>query len=378
MNRDSECQAGPLAGLRVVEIAALGPAPFAGMLLADLGADVVKIARIGQAAAVKEDFVQRGRRSIELDLKDPTSVQSVLDLLAKADVLIEGFRPGVMERLGLGPKDAWARNPRLVYGRMTGWGQDGPLADRAGHDINYISISGSLGSFRAADGTPVAPLNMVGDYGGGSLYLVVGVLAAVMEAWRSGKGQVVDAAMCDGASHMLTSFHSLLRMGMWTAKPGKNIIDGGAHYYRSYRCADGEYLSVGAIEKQFYAIFCQLIGAGQRMAENQNKQSLWPEFQNELEAIFVKKTRNEWMAIFDGTDACVAPVVNLVEGPSHPHLAQRGTFVNHNGYVQPAPAPRFSRTVAKIGASPDAPLVDVSSVLATWTQSNVFQREPAE
>jgi len=336
------------------------------MLLSDLGADIVKVARVGEGRAPELSFTHRGRRSIELDLKSKDSIAAVLDLIAAADVLIEWFRPGVMERLGLGPDDALARNPRLVYGRMTGWGQEGPLADSAGHDINYISVTGALGSIVGRDGEPVQPLNLLGDYGGGSLYLVVGILSAIIEAARSGKGQVVDAAMCDGAAHIMTTFYAMLAMGRWSPEPRVNLLDGGAPYYRSYRCADGKFMAVGAIEKQFYALFCKLIDASPRLAAHQNDKSLWPEFHAELEKRFLTKTQKEWTEIFAGSDACVSPVANLLDAPSHPHLAHRQTFVKQNGHFQPAPAPRFSRSGSNIGSSPNAPLADLAGVLKDW------------
>lgn len=358
---------GPLAGIRVVEFAGIGPGPFAAMMLSDMGADVVSVVRPGQGNRDARDFVNRGRRILELDLKRPDHVAQALDLIAAADVLVEGFRPEVMERLGLGPEVALARNPRLVYGRMTGWGQSGPLAQAAGHDINYIAITGALDSFRAGNGEAVAPLNLVGDYGGGALFLVVGVLAAVIEAGRSGRGQVVDAAMCDGVSLMLSMFHSMHALGRWTGATRSNLLDGGAHFYRPYQCADGGTIAIGAIEPQFYAELRRLLGLGDDEFGSQLDRSKWPEQQRKLEDIFKRKTRDEWVALLEGTDACAAGVVSLFEAPSHPHLAARNTFVRHEGQLQPAPAPRFSRTPSQIQGSAAVAPSSASDIVAAWT-----------
>lgn len=359
---------GPLRGVRVVEFAGIGPGPFASMLLSDMGADVVSIARPGQGKRDVRDFVNRGRRVIELDLKNPADIAKALDLIGAADVLIEGFRPQVMERLGLGPDAVLKRNPKLVYGRMTGWGQEGPLAQAAGHDINYIAITGALDSFRAANGETVSPLNLVGDYGGGALYLVVGVLAAVIEARASGKGQVVDAAMCDGVSSMLTMFHSMKAVGRWTDQPRTNLLDGGAPFYRTYECKDGGHMAIGALEPQFYAELRQLAGLSEDCYDRQMDKAGWPNLHEKMTALFKTKTRDEWAAILEGSDACAAAVRGLFDAPSHPHLAARKTFLNVDGHVQPAPAPRFSRTPSNIQGSPAVPPVDAADILSQWSQ----------
>lgn len=367
MSRDQA--SGPLRGVRIVEFAGIGPGPYASMLLSDMGADVVTIARPGQWKNDPRNFVNRGRRPIELDLKKKEDIAQAMELIASADALIEGFRPQVMERLGLGPDEALKRNPRLVYGRMTGWGQEGPLAMAAGHDINYIAITGALDSFRSHDGEPVAPLNLVGDYGGGALFLVVGLLAAIIEARSSGKGQVVDAAMCDGVSSMLTMFHALKAMGRWTDEAGTNLLDGGAHFYRTYKCGCGNYISIGAIEPQFYAELRKLAGLSDDAFDAQNDRAKWPELQKKLEAVFLTRTRDEWAKLLEGSDSCAAAIVGLFDAPKHPHLAARKTFVEHAGRVQPAPAPRFSRTPSAIQHSAGVDALKVSDILAEWAAS---------
>jgi alpha-methylacyl-CoA racemase len=360
---------GPLRGIRVVEFAGIGPGPFASMLLSDMGADVVSIARPGQGKRDVRDFVNRGRRVIELDLKNPADIAKALDLIAAADVLIEGFRPQVMERLGLGPDVVLKRNPKLVYGRMTGWGQEGPLAQAAGHDINYIAITGALDSFRAENGETVSPLNLVGDYGGGALYLVVGVLAGVIEARTSGKGQVVDAAMCDGVSSMLTMFHSMKATGRWTDQPRTNLLDGGAPFYRTYECKDGGHMAIGALEPQFYAELRQLAGLSEDCYDAQMDRKGWPNLHAKMAVLFKTKTRDEWAAILEGSDACAAAVRGLFDAPKHPHLAARRTFIDLDGHVQPAPAPRFSRTPSAVQGSPAVPPVDATEILSQWSQA---------
>lgn len=357
---------GPLHGLRVIEMEGIGPAPFAAMMLADMGADVVSIVRPGKTVRDARNFIWRGRRIVELDLKAPGATAAVLDLLADADILIEGFRPGVMERLGLGPEAALARNPALVYGRMTGWGQQGPLAMSAGHDINYIAITGALEAFRAASGEPVAPLNLVGDYGGGALFLLVGVLAALTNARLTGRGQVVDAAMCDGVSLMLTMFQSARANGRWLDAPRANHLDGGAHYYGTYRCADGKYLAVGAIEQQFYALLCRKLGIDDPEFDAQLDRSHWPHLRRKLEAILASRPRDEWDALLAGSDACVAPVLSMAEAPAHPHLQQRGVYIEVEGQPQPAPAPRFSATPSAVRHSAASPPIDISTALSDW------------
>ncbi len=365
---EANAAGGPLVGLRVVEFAGIGPGPFAAMLLADMGAEVVCIDRPRQSKRDARDFVQRGRTKIELDLKDELHVGKALDLIAVADILIEGFRPQVMERLGLGPDVALARNPRLVYGRMTGWGQDGPLALAAGHDIDYIAITGALDAFRAGNGDPVPPLNLVGDYGGGALYLVAGILAATIEARTSGRGQVVDAAMCDGVSSMLTLVQGLRATKYWRDEACTNLLDGGAPYYRPYECKDGRYLAVGALEPQFYAKLREIAGLSEAVFDGQSDRAAWPAQRAAMAAVFKTKTRDEWTALFGTSDACVAPIVSLAEAPHHPHLVARGTYLERDGYLQPAPAPRFSRTPSRIGVSPAADVTDADELIAKWSK----------
>ena len=357
---------GPLRGVRIVEFLGIGPGPYASMMLSDMGADVVTIARAGQWKRDKRQFINRGRRVVELDLKKPADVAQALQLIESADALIEGFRPQVMERLGLGPDVTLARNPRLAYCRMTGWGQDGPLALAAGHDPNYIAITGALDSFRASNGEPVSPLNLIGDYGGGALFLVVGMLAAIINARASGKGQVVDVAMCDGVTNMLTTFHAQLAIGRWTETPRTNMLDGGAHFYRPYKCKDGRYISIGAIEPQFYAQLRQIAGMDDPAFDAQLERDKWPDLQKKMEAIFLTKTRDEWAKLLEGTDACAAAIVSLKEAQSHPHLLARKTFVEAEGGLQPAPAPRFLATPSTIQHSADVAPMPVADLLASW------------
>jgi alpha-methylacyl-CoA racemase len=350
---------GPLAGMRIVEFAGIGPGPFACMMLADMGADVVTLDRIGAKKNLKS-VAGRGRKVVELDLKDKASIPQVLDLLASADALIEGFRPGVMERLGLGPDIVLARNPKLVYGRMTGWGQEGPLAQAAGHDINYISVTGAL----AAIGTrerPVPPLNLVGDFGGGALYLVVGVLAALLEAKKSGNGQVVDAAMCDGAASLMSMFFDMTAAGRWTDQRETNFLDGGAHFYGVYECSCGQFISIGSIEPQFYALLRDRAGLSETCYDAHLDRDAWPALKQKLVDLFKTKSRNEWCAIMEGTDICFAPVLTMQEAPKHPHMAARETFVTRHGVTQPAPAPRFSRTPSAIREPVKMELSDIAS-----------------
>ena len=348
---------GPLTGLKVVEIAGIGPGPFCGMMLADLGAEVVRVDRAqnvdgGDPALPPGDLLARGRRSIGVDLKSPEGVAVVLDLVEQADVLIEGFRPGVAERLGIGPDDCRARNPRLVYGRMTGWGQDGPYAPTAGHDINYIALAGALEPIGRAGEPPLPPINLIGDFGGGGMLLAFGVLAGVFEAQRSGEGQVIDAAMVDGSALLMTMTHSFRAMGIWQDERGTNMLDTGAHFYDVYETADGLYLSVGSIEPQFYDALLAGFGLDIGDLPHQHDRSQWPTLKTQFAEIVKTKTRDEWMAIFEGTDACVAPVLSIPEALEHPHNVQRQTFVEVAGIPQPAPAPRFDRTPAAISAPP--------------------------
>jgi alpha-methylacyl-CoA racemase len=364
---------GPLHGVRVVEFAALGPAPMGAMLLADLGAEVVRIERkatVGGRPTAdlfdpKIDILNRSRQVVALDLKKPEAIEAALRLIAGADVLVEGFRPGVMERLGLGPDVCLARNPRLVYGRMTGWGQTGTLAHAAGHDINYLSLSGALHAIGEKAGKPIVPLNLVADCGGGAMLLAMGVLAGVIAARSSGQGQVVDAAMTDGAAVLMSMMYTLKAMGQWTQERGSNLLDGGAHFYDTYPCSDGKWLSVGAIEPQFYALLLEKAGIADPAFKAQWDRAEWPALKEKLAAVLLTKTRAEWCAIFEGTDACVAPVLDMDEAPQHPHNRSRNTFIEVNGVTQPAPAPRFSRTpldrpsAPTVGGEPDA-------VLANW------------
>ncbi|WP_326595332.1 CaiB/BaiF CoA transferase family protein [Streptomyces sp. NBC_01803] len=359
---------GPLDGVRVVELAGIGPGPFAAMLLADLGADVVRVDRPGGAALGLDparDVTNRNKRSVVIDLKSGEGAGLVLDLATRADVLIEGYRPGVTERLGVGPADCLARNPRLVYGRMTGWGQDGPLADSAGHDIGYIATAGALGMIGASDGPPAIPANLLGDYAGGSLYLVVGVLAALHHARATGRGQVVDAAIVDGTAHLGTMIWGMLGAGAWQDRRGANLLDGGAPYYAVYETADGGWMAVGALEARFYTEFAELLGLGPE-APGQNDFARWPELREAIAARFTTRTRAEWTEVFTGTDACVAPVLSLREAAGDPHLTARGTFTEHGGAVQPAPAPRFSDTPATIRRGPAIPGADAAEIARDW------------
>lgn len=342
---------GPLQGLHVVELAAIGPVPLCGMLMADLGADVVRIDRtepsgLGVAVAPRHDVNARGRRSVALDLKSAAGRDAALRLIAGADVLLEGLRPGSTEKLGLGPADCQAHNPRLVYGRMTGYGQTGPLAGAAGHDLNYIALSGVLHAIGSAGGKPVPPLNLVGDYGGGALYLAFGVMAALFERQRSGRGQVVDAAMVDGVASLASFFHGLHAAGDWGAPRGENLLDGGAPFYGCYETADGGYISLAALEPKFFALQAQALGLDERFVRGQYERGLWPEMRSAITAAVRRRSRDEWCRLLEGTDACFAPVLSLAEAPHHAHAQARGAFVSVAGLLQPAPAPRFERTPA--------------------------------
>lgn len=356
---------GPLSGYRILEFAGIGPGPFCGMVLADLGAEVVRIDRAEGPPGTRQDFVGRGRRSVALDLKQPAAVQAALHLVEKADALIEGFRPGVMERLGLGPDACLGRNPRLVYGRMTGWGQEGPLAQSAGHDINYIALTGALWSIGRPDQRPVPPLNLVGDYGGGGMLLAVGILAALLEAKSSGKGQVVDAAMVDGAALLMAPIYAMKARGLWGQR-GTNRLDGAAPYYDTYECADGRWLAVGPIEPQFWAEMLRLLGLDPARFAKRDDPAHWPALKAELAAAFRARTRDDWVAVFEGTDACVCAVLDMDEAPRHPHNAARRTFVEREGAIQPAPAPRFSRTATGIAAPPPLRGEHTEAVLRGW------------
>jgi alpha-methylacyl-CoA racemase len=349
---------GPLQGTTVLEIAGIGPGPFCAMLLADMGADVIRVDRAGQVMggdpeSPPADVLNRGRRSIGVDLKSPEGVETVLALVEQADVIMEGFRPGVAERLGIGPEECRARNPRIVYGRMTGWGQDGPYAQAAGHDINYIALAGALDPIGRRGEAPVPPLNLVGDFGGGGMFLAFGIVCALLEAQRSGEGQVVDAAMVDGAAVLTTMFHAFRAMGIWNDERGTNLLDTGAHFYDVYETSDAKYVSIGSIEPQFYAQLLELSGLGaDDDLPHQMDRGQWPALKERVAAIFKTKTRDEWCEIMEHTDVCFAPVLGLGEAPQHPHNAQRKTFVEEHGVLQPAPAPRFSRTEATIQRPP--------------------------
>ncbi len=365
---------GPLVGLRVVEVGGIGPAPFCAMLLADLGADVVRIERAagetdGLQVDRRFDVMNRGRRSIALDLKGLASAAQALELIDAADVLIEGFRPGTMERLGLGPEVCLARNPRLVYGRMTGWGQTGPLAQAAGHDINYIALSGALHATGRAGAPPVPPLNLVGDLGGGGLLLAFGLLAAVFERVRSGRGQVVDASMVEGSALLMTLFYGLHASGDWRDAHGTNLLDSAAHFYDVYETSDGKFVSVGAVEARFYVELMTALGLSADDALQRFERSTWVQRKAQVAAAFRTRTRDGWCELLEGTDACFAPVLGLGEAPQHPHNVARGAFVDIGGIVQPAPAPRFSRTPPAVPAEPCAPAWSVPSILAEWSRA---------
>jgi alpha-methylacyl-CoA racemase len=369
MNEVGRVSAGPLSGLRVVELAGIGPAPFAAMLLADLGADVVRVDRLGPGSPLsgdaRFDLLNRGKRSIAVDLKHERGADLVLRLVERAGVLVEGFRPGVAERLGIGPDAALARNPRLVYGRMTGWGQDGPLATSAGHDITYIALTGALHAIGRAGGPPQVPLNLVGDFGGGALYLVVGVLAALREAERTGRGQVVDAAIVDATAHLTTMIHGLSAAGAWRDTRGVNLLDTGAPFYDVYETSDGRHMAIGALEPQFYAALVRLLGAGDDLPD-QHDVARWPELRRRFAEAFATRTQKEWAEVFEGSEACVAPVLSFGEAPQHPHLARRGTFEHPDGVRQPAPAPRFSATPTSTGGPPAVPGEHTRQVLTDW------------
>lgn len=363
---------GPLKGVRVVEIAGIGPGPHAATLLADLGADVIRVERPGGALSPgtrETDLLTRGRPSVALDLKRPEAVETVLALVENADVLLEGMRPGAIERLGLGPDECRARNPRLVYGRMTGWGQDGPLAMAAGHDMNYISVAGALHGLGQDADRPHFPTNLLGDFGGGSTYLVIGVLAALLEARASGQGQVVDAAIVDGTAHLSAMFAGMLASGFAHERRAANLLDGGAPYYDVYETADGRHMSVGALEPQFYAELVDLLGLTDLPSRDDLAQ--WPAIKAAFTRRFKERTQAEWAEVFDGTDACVAPVLPLTEAAEHPHLKARGTYVDRDGVLQPAPAPRFSRTQATLTTGPSAPGGQTREALIAWGVADV-------
>ena len=362
---------GPLTGIRIVELGGVGPVPFSCMLLADLGADVIRVDRPpgydgGQPGDPRFNLLNRGRRSAALDLKNPHATAAILKLVSRADALVEGFRPGVAEKLGVGPQPCLEVNPALVYGRMTGWGQQGPLAHAPGHDVNYISLTGVLHSIGAADGPPAIPLNLAGDFGGGSLYLALGVVSAILESRRSGKGQVVDAAMVDGSASLMTLFYGMRASGYWNDERGRNRLDSGAPWYNVYETKDGGWISVGSNEARFWRNTLQALGLNEDEMPDQHDRSRWPEVHEKFAAIFLTRTRDEWCALAEGREVCFAPVLSMAEAPAHPHLRARETFVECEGVVQPAPAPRFSRTPGAIQRGPARPGEHTDEVLRDW------------
>ena len=344
---------GPLKGLKIIEMAGIGPGPFCGMVLADLGAEVIRVDRVSAAGTgSRQEPANRGKRSIAVDLKSQEGVEIVLKLVEGADAIFEGFRPGVMERLGLGPDICLERNKKIVFGRMTGWGQDGPLADAAGHDINYISLSGALASIGRPDSPPVPPLNLIGDFGGGGMLLALGLVSALFEARGSGEGQVVDAAMTDGSALLMTMIYSMKGSGFWQDSTGSNLLDGGAHFYDTYECKDGKFISIGSIEPQFYKLLRELANLEDSIYDNQMSRENWPDLKKEIAKVFLNKTRDEWCDLMEGTDVCFAPVLSMWEAPQHPHNVARKTFIELEGLDQPAPAPRFSKTVSEVRSPP--------------------------
>ena len=362
---------GPLHGIRVIEMAGMGPGPFCGMLLADMGADVVRVERLaasdrGIDFPPRFDLLNRNKRSVAIDLKSDAGRNAVLRLIGKADALIEGFRPGVMERLGLGPDECLGVNQRLVYGRITGWGRDGPLAAAAGHDVNYIALAGALHAIGPARGKPAVPLNLIGDFGGGALFLAMGMLAAVLEARQSGKGQVVDTAMVDGVASLMTMHYALLQMGMWKNPRGENLLDGGAPFYDVYATSDGLHIAVGALEGRFYDELLERIGLQGEALPKQNDPDGWEQLRERLAAVFASRTRAQWCELLEGTDACFAPVLSPAEALAHPHSVARGVYADVDGVMQPRPVPRFSRTPSSLRHAPHAPGEDTAQALADW------------
>ncbi len=361
---------GPLKGLKIIEVSAIGPGPYCGMMLADMGADVVCIDRaIPPILVPATDCTRRGKRSIVLDLKSERGRDLFLRLLERADAVFEGFRPGVMENLGLGPAECMAVNPRLVYGRMTGWGQTGPLSQAAGHDINYISLTGLLHAIGRSGEKPVPPLNVAGDFGGGAMFLAFGMVCALLETQKSAKGQVIDAAMTDGSALLMALIHSLKAQGMWTNERGSNMLDGGAHYYDVYETSDGKYVSIGSIEPRFYALLIEKVGLDAAEFSDQHDPQRWPDLKIKLEAVFKSRSRQEWCELMEGTDVCFAPVLDINEAPLHPHNIERGTYIEVGGMTQPAPAPRFSRTQPEVVSAPHEPGLDLETVLNDWNIS---------
>ncbi len=362
---------GPLSGVKIVEFGGIGPPPMCGMLLADMGADILRIDRtqpsgLGLPVPARYSVMDRSRRSVAIDLKTPEGIEAVMRLLEQADGIIEGFRPGVMERLGLGPEAVWARNPRLVFGRVTGWGQTGPLSHAAGHDINYISLIGATNAIGRRDQLPTPPLNLVGDFGGGALYLALGIVAALYEAKQSGQGQVVDAAMTDGAASLMASAYGMYAAGLSNGRRGENIVDSGSHFYDVYETADGKFISIASIEAKFYAELLQRLGMEDEDLPAQMDRDGWPETKERLTKLFRTKTREEWCEILEGTDVCFGPVLDFDEAPEHPHNQARETFIEIDGVMQPAPAPRFSRTPSTVQRPPSEPGADTEEGLLAW------------
>ena len=358
---------GPLNGYRIVEMAGLGPAPFCAMLLSDMGADVVRIDREGGSNPLdlEIDVLNRGRRSVALNLKTPEGIATALALITRADAVIEGYRPGVMERLGLGPEECLAKNPGLVYGRMTGWGQEGPLAHAAGHDINYIALTGVLDAI-GTDESVTPPLNLIGDFGGGALYLAFGVVCALLEARASGEGQVVDAAMVDGAAHLMTMMYGLSQQGKWTDKRQDNLLDGGAHFYGAFECADGKWIAIGSIEPQFYRLLLDTLGIDSDAEGVSQSKEDWQRMREQLRQTFLREPQSHWCELMEGTDICFAPVLSMADAPEHPHNKDRSVFVKDSGITQPGPAPRFSRTPGSIRRPPPQPGEHTAEVLEEW------------
>jgi alpha-methylacyl-CoA racemase len=359
---------GPLNGVKIIEVGGIGPGPFCGMMLSDMGAEIVRVERKGGLALSdpKYDLLTRNRKSISINLRTPEGVQTLLRMLEQVDALQEGFRPGVMEKLGIGPDVCLERNPRLVYGRMTGWGQEGPLARAAGHDINYIALSGALHTIGRKGQKPVPPLNLVGDFGGGGMLLAFGMVCALYEARNSGQGQVVDAAMTDGSAALMAMIYGLKAAGLWTDKPGTNLLDTGAHFYDTYETADNKFVAIGAIEPQFYELLLQLSEVDDPDFHNQLDFDRWPRLKEKLSIVFKSKTREAWCEIMQSSDVCFAPVLSMSEAPEHPHNKLRKTFVENDGVLQPAPAPRFSRTQPEIKSPPPTPGQDTENVLADF------------
>lgn len=374
---------GPLAGLKIIEMAGLGPAPFCSMLLADLGAEVIAIHKRSDTNVDAIELHERGKQTIALNLKTSEGIAIVLSLIESADVLIEGFRPGVMERLGLGPEVCFEKNPKLIYGRMTGWGQSGPLAHSAGHDINYISLTGALHSIGPKDGKPVVPLNLVGDYGGGALYLALGIMSALFEAQKSGKGQVVDAAMTDGSASLMMLFYAMMNRNEWNPRQREsNLLDGGTPFYNTYETQDGKYISIGCLESQFYELLVTLLELDDPAFNNQIDIKAWPDMAQALTKLFKTKTREQWCELLEGTDVCFAPILDMQEATQHPHNVARETYISLNGKIQPAPAPKFSRTqpetpqpVTAIGAATCSLLKNLGysdSDIQTFKNNNII------